>query len=52
MQDVGGKWVSVIALCSGLNRYGTNRFICLNALPIGSDTMWRCDLYYYDDDYD
>lgn len=52
MQDVGGKWVSVIALCGGLNRYGTNRFICLNALPIGSGTMWRCDLHYYDDDYD
>jgi hypothetical protein len=30
--------------CSGLNRYGLHRFMCLKCLAIGSGTIRRCDL--------
>ena len=31
-------------MCGGLNRFGSHRFMCLNAWPIGSGTIRRCGL--------
>jgi hypothetical protein len=33
------------AHCGGLNRYGPDRLMCLNAWPIVSGTVRRCGLF-------
>lgn len=35
---------SGVTCCGDLNRYGPERLICLNAWPIGSGAIRRCDL--------
>ena len=38
------SFISCLGYCGGLNRYGPHRLICLNAWPIGSGAVRRCDL--------
>ena len=33
-----------VGKCGGLNRYDPHRLMCLNAWPVGSDTIRRCGL--------
>jgi len=33
-----------LGYCGGLDRYGSHRFMCLNAWPTGSGNIRRCGL--------
>jgi hypothetical protein len=35
---------SELHICGDLNRYGHHRLMCVNAWPLGSDTIRRCGL--------